>query len=59
MQFVPTSSLWHLIDETAPLDTNMIAVLRGLVEDLSIQALCEVMLRPSDVPSKLAFKHDG
>lgn len=59
MQIVPAGNVWHLIDETAPLDANLIAVLRGPVEILAIKALCEHMLQPGGVPAEFAFSHGG
>lgn len=60
MQLVPAASgVWHLIDEAAPADANLIAVLRGPVEILAVKSLCEAMLRPGGLPAELAFAHDG
>lgn len=59
MQFVMADGVWNLIDETAPPDANVIAVLRGLVEILAVKALCEHKLLPGGVPVEFAFTHDG
>lgn len=59
MQILPASGVWHLIDETAPHDANLIAVLRGPVEILAVKALCEAMLQPAGVPKEFSFTHDG
>ena len=59
MQIVPTGCLWHLIDESAPPDANLIAVLRGPVEILAVKSLCEAMFQPGGLPVKFSFTHDG
>lgn len=60
MQIVPAAhGVWQLIDETAPADANLIAVLRGPVEILAVKALCEAMVRPGGVPNEFSFTHDG
>lgn len=59
MQIVPAGGLWQLIDETAPADANLIAVLRGPVEVLAVKALCEQMLLPNGLPNEFSFTHDG
>jgi hypothetical protein len=58
MKFITTAGgVWHLIDESAPPDANLIAVLRGPLEVLAVKALCEQMLRPGDLPAEFAFAH--
>lgn len=38
MQLVPgDGGVWHLIDEAAPRDANLIAVLQGRVEVLAVK----------------------
>jgi hypothetical protein len=60
MQLVPgEGGVWHLIDEAAPADANLIAVLRGPVEILAVKALCENMLRPGGLPPGFSFTHAG
>jgi hypothetical protein len=60
MQLLPaTGGVWHLIDEAAPADANLIAVLRGPVEVLAVKGLCETMLRPGGLPAEFEFAHDG
>jgi len=59
MQIIPAAGVWHLIDESAPPDANLIAVLRGPVEILAVRSLCEHMLRPDGVPAEFSFTHDG
>ena len=51
--------MWHLIDEAAPPNANLIAVLRGPVEILAVKALCEAMLHPGGLPNEFAFTHNG
>jgi hypothetical protein len=51
--------VWHLIDEAAPPDANLIAVLRGPIEILAVKALCEAMLRPEGSSAEFGFVHDG
>lgn len=58
MQIVPAGGVWHLIDETAPADANLIAVIRGPVEVLAIKALCEHMLQPGGLPAEFTFTHE-
>jgi len=58
MKLVPAGGVWHLIDETAPADANLIAVLRGPVEVLAIKGLCEAMLRPGGLPAEFGFTHE-
>jgi hypothetical protein len=60
MRLVPgTDGVWHLIDEAAPPDANLIAVLRGSVEVLAVRGLCEAMLRPGGLPAEFEFAHEG
>lgn len=59
MKILPAGTVWHLIDETASADANLIAILRGPVEILAVRALCEYMLRPGGIPAEFAFSHDG
>ncbi|MFM8271392.1 MAG: hypothetical protein ACKODX_03575 [Gemmata sp.] len=60
MQFVPaTGGVWHLIDEAAPPDANLIAVLRGPVEVLAVKGLCEAMLRPGGLPAEFSIDYEG
>ncbi len=59
MKLVPVGSVWHLVDEAAPPDANLIAVLRGPVEILAAKALCEAMLRPEGLPAEFQFVHEG
>lgn len=59
MKILPAGNVWHLIDEAAPPDANLIAVLRGPVEALAIRALCEHMLSPGGVPTEFDFSHNG
>ena len=60
MKFIPVpDGVCHLIDETAPVDANLIAVLRDSVEILAVKALCEAMLGPGGMPAGFDFTHDG
>ena len=60
MKIVPAiNGVCHLIDETAPADANLIAVIRGPVEVLAVKALCENMLRPGGLPAEFGFTHEG
>lgn len=60
MQLVPgDGGVWHLIDEAAPADANLIAVLRGPVEVLAVRGLCEAILRPGGLPREFSIAHDG
>ena len=58
MKFIPhDDGVWHLIDEGAPADANLIAVLRDAVEILAVKELCENILRPGVLTAEFGFTH--
>lgn len=59
MKPVPGNGVWHLVDEAAPPDANLIAVLRGPIEILAVKARCEQMLRSEGVVAEFGFIHNG
>jgi hypothetical protein len=60
MKFTEGEGVWYLIDEAAPSDACVIAVLKDDVELLALKRLCEDMLEVgASAGGSFAFLHDG
>lgn len=60
MRFVQRGSDWLLIDENAPVDACVIAVLRSKVEVVALNEFCKLTLtNPEHIPEHYPIRFEG